>query len=176
MSNTDTTYFVALGGNMGQVLEHFCAAILALQAADQAITALSRLYRSHPQGGPPQDNYVNAVLALQTKRSPESLLQLLLDIEQHSGRIRLEHWGPRTLDLDLLAYGQHVQNSPFLSLPHPRMHQRNFVLFPLCDIAPDWQHPLEKQTARDMANAFGWDGIEICTQQWPREVIASCQT
>jgi 2-amino-4-hydroxy-6-hydroxymethyldihydropteridine diphosphokinase len=104
--------------------------------------AQSPLYRTTPVGGPPgQPDYLNAVAALDTTLSPDNLLIALQAIETAQGRIRTVQWGPRTLDLDLLLYDQLTRADPWLTLPHPRLHQRAFVLYPLHDIAPNLTIP-----------------------------------
>ena len=93
-------------------------------------------------GGPPgQPDYLNAALALDTDLSPSGLLADLLAVEARAGRVRAERWGPRVLDLDLIAHGDAVLDSPGLTLPHPRAFTRAFVLAPLAEVAPDWQDP-----------------------------------
>lgn len=165
MSNAD--YFIALGGNTGVILSYFCRAITILQQQNIVLCARSKIYRSNPQGGPPQDQYLNAVVHMKSTHMPEHILRILLKTEQILGRVRLEHWGPRTLDLDLVACGQQVQHSDFLTLPHPRMHQRHFVLLPLCDIQPTWQHPLYHQTAIELLQKLSLSDIVEHTEQWP---------
>ena len=102
---------------------------------------MSSLYRTAPVGITEQPEFVNAVAQLETNLAPEALLDALLDIEQRFGRIRAERNGPRTLDLDLLLYGDQFVSLPRLTLPHPRLHLRAFVLYPLAEIAPDLKIP-----------------------------------
>ncbi len=101
------------------------------------MTAASSLWETAPIGDVPQGDYLNAVVILDTMRGPRPLLAALLDIEAAAGRIRRERWGPRTLDLDVLLYGDAVLDLPGLQVPHPRMHQRRFVLAPLAEAWPD---------------------------------------
>ena len=101
----------------------------------------SSLYRTAPVGNTEQPEFINAVAALETTLAPESLLDALFDIEARFGRIRAEKNGPRTLDLDLLLYNNQQLNLPRLTLPHPRLHLRAFVLYPLAELAPDLQLP-----------------------------------
>ena len=122
-------------------------------------TARSSLYRSDPIGPPGQPDYINAVACLETELDPDALLAELRAIENAHGRVRRIHWGPRTLDLDILLYGDRVQNSPHLTLPHPRMHERAFVLYPLHDIAPDLHIP-DKGALVDLRAACPSEGIE----------------
>lgn len=104
--------------------------------AEHERCASSRLYLTEPLG-PPQPRFLNAALAIETERSPEALLALLLAIERDLGRVRDERWGPRTIDLDLLVYDEVSMQTPDLTLPHPRLTERAFALAPLLDAAPD---------------------------------------
>lgn len=133
-----TTVFVALGANLNQPLAR-------IQAAQQALAALaepnslrhSRLYSSKPMGPADQPDYVNGVSVFNTPLAPHSLLDALQDIEQREGRVRKdERWGPRALDLDLLLYGEQHIDDERLTVPHYGMKQREFVLYPLADLAP----------------------------------------
>jgi 2-amino-4-hydroxy-6-hydroxymethyldihydropteridine diphosphokinase len=134
--------WVGLGANLGEPQAALAAAFRALAALPgTALAARSSLYRSAPvdAGGP---DYLNAVAALDTTLSAPELLQGLQRIEAAQGRERPFHHAPRTLDLDLLLYGAQVLDSPTLTLPHPRLHRRAFVLAPLLELAPALQHPL----------------------------------
>jgi 2-amino-4-hydroxy-6-hydroxymethyldihydropteridine diphosphokinase len=146
------TAYVALGSNLGDRTAHLEGAVEALrQTAGVALTRRSSVYETAPVGGPAgQGAYLNAVAELRTEHSPEELLQLLLDIEQAHGRQRLEKDGPRTLDLDLLLHGDLVRTDAQLTLPHPRMHQRVFVLRPLAEIAPGLVHPVLQRRVADL--------------------------
>ncbi len=142
---------VALGANLGE-------ARAALESAREALArhpanrllACSRLYRTPPLGPPGQPDYLNAALLLDTRLAPLPLLALLHEIEAAHGRERGVRWGPRTLDLDLIDHGGLILDAPALTLPHPEAHKRQFVLAPLCDIAPEWQHPRMHQSARQL--------------------------
>jgi len=130
---------VGLGGNVGNVAATLRAAMLAM--ADLPGTRLlqaSRLYRTPAWGYAAQADFVNAAVLLQTRLPPRALLEALLRIERSFGRDRErgERWGPRTLDLDLLLYGDLILDEPGLQLPHPHLHERAFALLPLADIAP----------------------------------------
>lgn len=142
---------IGFGGNVGEVRTCFAEAREALgMHAGNSPGAASLLYRSPPMGPAGQHDYLNAVTSLYTDLQAQELLRLLQAIEADHGRLRTERWGPRTLDLDLLAFGESVSHSPQLTLPHPHMHERIFVLQPLCDIAPQWRHPVIGQTAEEL--------------------------
>lgn len=130
--------YVGLGSNLKNPVEQILSAFQALENIDQAHCVIrSPLYRSEPVGPAEQSDYINAVAGLETMLTADKLLQKLQAIEQAHGRIRTAKWGPRVLDLDLLLYGDTRRNDPHLSLPHPHMHERAFVLYPLFDIAPE---------------------------------------
>jgi 2-amino-4-hydroxy-6-hydroxymethyldihydropteridine diphosphokinase len=97
----------------------------------------SRVYETEPVGGPPQPEYLNAVVEVQTTLSPHDLLKACMDVEQRMGRVRVERWGPRIIDIDVLTYDGVEVDEPDLVVPHPRMHERAFVLVPLLELDPD---------------------------------------
>lgn len=131
------TAFVALGANLGDPAATIRAAFAALaNLPESRIKHTSSLYRTAPVGIEEQPDFVNAVAELETTLAPENLLDALLEIEQRFGRIRAERNGPRTLDLDILFYNDLQLDLPRLTLPHPRLHLRAFVLQPLAEIAP----------------------------------------
>lgn len=112
---------------------------------------LSRLIETEPVGGPSnQPRYLNGAGWLETDRTPESLLDVLLATESALGRVRTIRWGPRPIDLDLLLYGEEIRRTPKLTLPHPRMAERRFVLEPAAEIAPDFIHPILKRTVNEL--------------------------
>src|SRR5438067_12659739 len=127
------TASIALGSNLGDRLAHIRAAIRRLRAEPGLrVTAVSQVYETSPIDCPPgSGDYLNAAVAVETDRPPEDLLKLLLRIEQQLGRVRTGPNSPRTLDLDLLLYDDRVITTPGLTVPHPRMHERAFVLVPL---------------------------------------------
>lgn len=137
---------IALGANLGDPAAALHWAVGELAALGE-VRAVSGFHRTAPVGGPPgQPDYLNAVAKLQTRLPAPQLLTALLDIETRFGRVRRERWGARVLDLDLIAYGALVLDTPNLTLPHPRAWQRSFVLLPLSEIAPDYAHPVTGQT------------------------------
>jgi 2-amino-4-hydroxy-6-hydroxymethyldihydropteridine diphosphokinase len=126
--------FLALGSNLGDRLGHLREAVAGLPD----VVAVSPVYETDPVGGPGgQDAYLNAVVELATDLSPRQLLELGQRLEQAAQRVRTERWGPRTLDVDVLLVGDLVVDEPDLQVPHPRMWNRDFVLVPLRDLAPD---------------------------------------
>ena len=136
--------FVGLGGNLGDVETTLVEALWAIDGLPQtSIRAQSALYRSKPWGRGDQPDFLNGAVELQTRMTPRVLLEHLLAIEERFGRVRAkeDRWGPRTLDLDLLLYGDHTLHTEHLQVPHPGLAQREFVLFPLQEIAPELAIP-----------------------------------
>lgn len=134
--------FIALGSNLGDREGHLRRAVATLAAlAERAdlgtLAAVSPVYETEPVGGPEQGAFLNAVVELDTTRSPRELLELCQSLEAAAGRTRGKRWGPRTLDADVLLVGDLTVDEPDLKVPHPRMWERGFVLAPLRDLAPD---------------------------------------
>lgn len=127
---------IALGANIGNPQEQIDIAI-ALLRESLDLQAISSFYITAPVGGPEQPDYLNAVLIAESELPAADLLALLHGIEKALGRERIEHWGPRTIDLDLIQYGSILSYSEELMLPHPRAHERRFVLEPWLEIEPD---------------------------------------
>lgn len=135
--------YIGLGGNLERPVDHIMSARDAIAALPQVREAgFSSLYRSAPMGPAGQADYVNAVMAVDTTLEPLALLDQLQAIEAAHGRVRLgERWGPRTLDLDILAFGDQGIRTTRLQVPHPGMAEREFVLYPLMEIEPDLAVP-----------------------------------
>jgi 2-amino-4-hydroxy-6-hydroxymethyldihydropteridine diphosphokinase len=136
--------YVGLGSNLNNPAEQVALALRELESLpDTRLVAVSGLYSNPPMGPQDQPDYVNAVAGLLTRKAPTELLVLLQSLEQQLGRVRSEgdRWGPRVIDLDLLVYGRSQISVPGLNLPHPGILERNFVLFPLRDIAPSLKVP-----------------------------------
>ena len=135
--------YIALGSNLGDRERNIGDAIDRLGAADDiAVPKVSSLLENPAVGGPTgSPPYLNAAALLRTDLAPQELLRRMLSIERDMGRVRRERWEPRTIDLDLLLYEGQVIDTPTLKIPHPRMHERRFVLQPLAEIAPDLRHP-----------------------------------
>ena len=137
MTRTARAY-LGLGSNLGDRLAHLQAAVDGLAATpDVHVVAVSRVYETAPVGGPQQDDYLNAVVAVDTVLDPHELLAVAQRLEAGEQRVRAERWGPRTLDVDVLLVGDDHVDEPDLVVPHPRMSERAFVLVPLADVAPD---------------------------------------
>ena len=167
MTGADQDYVVGLGSNLGNRLEFFRTAVRHLQRHAQ-ITAFSALYESAAVG-PAQPDYLNAALRLRSALAPRELLSLQLEIERVAGRVRLERWGPRTLDLDLLFVAGQTVDQPGLVVPHRELTRRAFALLPLVDVMPEARDPssgrpyseflaeLDRTGVRELENSrAGW--------------------
>lgn len=135
---------IALGSNLGDSLKTLEESIQVLNNKPNVkLLFQSSWYKTKPIG-PPQPDYINGCVIIQTSLKPKVLLRTLLDIEQKFGRVRKERWGARTLDLDIILYEELILNCPDLEIPHPRMRERAFVIIPLAEICPDWIDPITK--------------------------------
>lgn len=158
---------IALGSNLpdahGRLPQDTCrwAAERVGALPGLALEAVSRWYRTKPVPASDQPDYVNGVARLSGVMAPEALLAHLHAIEAEAGRVRLEVNGARVLDLDLLAVDGLVREGPGCILPHPRLAARAFVLHPLCDVAPEWRHPVLGRTARELRDAVGGGGVAL---------------
>jgi 2-amino-4-hydroxy-6-hydroxymethyldihydropteridine diphosphokinase len=151
----DELILIGIGGNLaspryGTPLDTLTAALTALEAERIQVATRSAWYRTEPVPRSDQPWFVNAVASLTTHLSARDLLAMLQAVERQFGRLRRERNAARVLDLDLLDYQGQVTETPSLVLPHPRLHQRRFVLQPLAEIAPDWRHPLSGLTAEQL--------------------------
>ncbi len=152
--------WLGLGSNLEQPLEQVRRGLAALAALPESrLVVHSSLYRSAPLGPADQPDYVNAVAGIETGLEPEVLLDALQAIEQEQGRVRGPvRWGPRTLDLDLLLYGSAVINTTRLSVPHPGLSERPFVLVPLAEVAPELRLP-DGRSVAELAAACSREGL-----------------
>jgi len=162
------TAYLGVGSNLGDRRAFLKAARDALAQAPGVETLRSSpLYATAPVGGPAgQGDYLNAVFEIQTRLSPEALLALCQDLEQKAGRTREVRDGPRTLDIDLLLYGDTCRSDPRLTLPHPRLHQRLFVLAPLCDLAAQRRHPRLGQSLQQLRARLPAGGVTLVDKDW----------
>ncbi len=143
--------FIGVGSNLGVPAENCEKAIRFLKTmAEIEVVVQSCLYESEPVGKTDQSWFINAVVEIRTSLTPEALLDAVLKVEKDLGRERREKWGPRIIDLDLLAYEDHVISTDDLTLPHPEMTKRRFVLLPLSEFAGNYLHPVENKTIYDL--------------------------
>jgi 2-amino-4-hydroxy-6-hydroxymethyldihydropteridine diphosphokinase len=147
-----TEVYLSLGSNVGDREANLAQAVRSIETGGVYDTRLSSLYETEPVGLRDQPWFLNAVCAGQTSLPPLCLLHLLQNIESKMGRVRTVRWGPRCIDVDILLYGDLILDSPRLTIPHPRMAERAFVLVPLVEIAPAAWHPGLESTARDLLN------------------------
>ena len=150
---------IALGSNLGDSQKTLESALVALdQTPEITWQARSHWYITAPVG-PPQPDFLNGCALLLTTLTPQALLATLLEIEQQFGRVRQERWGPRSLDLDLLLFDDLILETNSLTLPHPHMTERAFVLVPLAEIAPDWVEPVSGKAIADLVQAVDCSGV-----------------
>jgi 2-amino-4-hydroxy-6-hydroxymethyldihydropteridine diphosphokinase len=140
---------LGLGSNVGDRRAHLETALTRLRERVNVVS-VSRFVATEPVGGPPQGPFLNAAALVETDLRPRALLELARELEEAAGRQRGVRWGPRTLDVDLLLYGDEVVDEPDLEIPHPRLHERGFVLDPLAEIAPDWVVPRLDRTVGEL--------------------------
>jgi 2-amino-4-hydroxy-6-hydroxymethyldihydropteridine diphosphokinase len=144
-----TMVYLSLGSNVGDRRARLLEALGRLSVL-APIAAVSSFYETEPVEVTDQPWFLNAVIAIETEQSPEQLIASVLQIEEAMGRKRVQKKGPRSIDIDILLFGDEVVNSPDVTIPHPAMHERRFVLEPLAEIAPDLRHPVLNKTTREL--------------------------
>ncbi len=151
--------YIGIGSNLGDRKENCLRAIELLQKREIIVTKRSSLYETEPWGVKDQPLFLNMAIEIETGLNPEELLKILKEIEREVGRERYFKWGPRIIDLDILLFDNIILKTDNIEIPHPLMHERIFVLRPLCEIAPDIKHPLLKVSVSDLCNSYkkiGW--------------------
>jgi len=152
------TVYIALGTNLGERLNNLRAAIEAM-GPDIIVLAESHIYETPPWGYEDQPAFLNMVVKAETGLEPEALLRFLKQLEVQLGREQNFRWGPRLIDLDILFYGDLILDTPPLVIPHPRLHERAFVLVPLADVAPNLTHPVFQRSVNDLLVEIDTQGI-----------------
>ncbi|GAA3238064.1 2-amino-4-hydroxy-6-hydroxymethyldihydropteridine diphosphokinase [Actinocorallia longicatena] len=152
---------LSLGSNLGDRMENLQEAIDALfDAPGLTLVSLSPVYETAPWGGVEQDDFLNVVIVAVTRLTPETLLDRVLSIEESMRRERIVRWGPRTLDIDIVQFGEITSDDPDLTLPHPRAHERAFVMVPWAAIDPDGVLPGHGRVT-DLAATLGTEGVNL---------------
>lgn len=160
MEKQEARVAIGLGSNLGASQQILRGALAQLRAEDGVVLErVSSFYGTKPIG-PPQPDYVNACAVVRTTLLPAELLGCLQGVEQDFDRVRLERWGPRTLDLDILLWDDGVIDLPHLQVPHPRMAERGFVLVPLAEIVPGWWHPVLGEAIADLLKTVDCSGVK----------------
>jgi 2-amino-4-hydroxy-6-hydroxymethyldihydropteridine diphosphokinase len=154
-----TRAYIGLGSNLGDRLENLLRAVRLLEEGDVAVRRSSRVYETEPVGGPEQPDYLNAVVEVDAQGSARDLLDTCLRIENEMGRVRDERWGPRVVDLDVLTFGDEEVDEPDLQVPHPRMHERGFVLIPLLELDADPPLPGGRKAASLRLGVLALGGV-----------------
>ena len=151
-----TIVYLSLGSNLGDRISHIQQAVKLLKNDDFKIIRTSTLYETEPWGNKEQNWFINTVIEAKTKLSPTELLYHCQQIEQVLGRVRegVPRWGQRTIDIDILLYGNNVINLPELTIPHARMHERAFVLVPMLELVPLLKHPILNKTIYELHDAL----------------------
>jgi len=151
--------YVGIGSNLGDRAAHVAAAVARMNALPETkVLGVSSVIETDPVGPAGRGKFLNAAAELETELAPAALLADLQGIERDLGRVRAERWGPRTIDLDILLYDDRVVDAPALTVPHPRMCERAFVLGPLAELAPDLVHPVERRPVRELLDALRGGG------------------
>ena len=151
--------YIGIGSNLGNRQENCLRAIELLQKKGIIVKKRSSLYETEPWGVKDQPLFLNMAIEVETKLNPEALLRILKDVEKEVGRKESTRWGPRIIDLDILLLDNIILNEDNLKIPHPLMHKRDFVLLPLCEIAPDIKHPLLKLSIGDLLQQLQKDAV-----------------
>lgn len=144
------TAYLSLGSNVGEREKHLESAVSLLAGPRLRVLRVSPVYETEPRDLPGQDMFLNLVLEAETELFPRQLLARAQEVEQRLGRVRRVAKGPRTIDVDILLYANFVVDAPELVIPHPRMHERRFVLEPLAGLAPELRHPVLRRTVREL--------------------------
>lgn len=157
-----TTAYIGIGSNLGDRHRNCLDAVFRIhRIPDCRVTGVSEWFHTRPIGVEDQDWYINGAVSVKTKMPAQDLLRHLMAIEKDMGRVRVERWGPRTLDLDILLFGEEIIDEANLKVPHPRMHLRRFVLVPMAELAPGLVHPALGVSISQLLEGLPVDGQEV---------------
>jgi 2-amino-4-hydroxy-6-hydroxymethyldihydropteridine diphosphokinase len=150
---------LSLGANVDDRLGHMRLAVGEISARTGRVIARSWVYETEPWGRVDQPRFLNACVILETELPPLGLLEEFKKIETETGRLKRAHWGPREIDIDIIFFDDLVLDDKLLTIPHRLMQLRSFVLVPLNEIAPDWRHPADGRTVRDLSESVSHEGV-----------------
>ncbi len=142
--------YLIIGGNMGNTMEYFSTCYALLEKHLGVIVTQSKIYETKPWGTIEQNNFLNQVLYISTDKNINSCMHTILQIEKDMGRTRSIKWDARIIDIDILYFNNDIVHTAFITVPHKHLHERKFVLVPLCDIAPNFLHPILKKTTQEL--------------------------
>ncbi len=145
-----STVYISIGSNLGDREDNCRKAIKFLKENGIAVKKQSSMHETEPWGVKAQPKFINMAIEVETDKKPEELLRVLEEIEKEIGRTETVKWGPRVIDLDILFYDDLILKIPGIEIPHPLLHEREFVLKPLCEIAPNKKHPITGKTVKEM--------------------------
>ncbi len=159
--------YIGLGSNLGDRAAQLDDALSQMETANLKILRMSSRYETAPQDVTAQPWFLNMVVEAETRLFPRQLLNVLQRIERDMGRVRRMAKGPRVIDLDLLLYGSAIVQAPELTVPHPRLHERRFVLEPLAELAPGLRHPILRRTMRELLGSVSAQAVRRSTEPRP---------
>jgi 2-amino-4-hydroxy-6-hydroxymethyldihydropteridine diphosphokinase len=162
----DEWVLLSLGSNLGDKVGYLRSAVAQLALMGVNAKSISSIYHTPPWGKIDQPAFVNIGLLASTPLAAEELLRTCQMVESILGRSRQEHWGPRTIDIDIIYYGNHILNTDSLQIPHPYRTERSFVMIPLCEIAPDWIDPVNLQTIGTLSEQWRHSIPPLITEPW----------
>lgn len=162
--------FLSIGSNIGKRERYLYEAIQAIEKHSIKISNFSSIFETDPVGFTEQDLFLNMVIEIETVKNPHELLEICLDIEQQLDRKRIIHWGPRTIDLDIILFNEEIIHTKDLIIPHPRMHERAFVLVPLAEINGEIVIPNINRTVDNLLHQINSTGVRLWKKKQDRDI------
>ncbi|NCU17724.1 2-amino-4-hydroxy-6-hydroxymethyldihydropteridine diphosphokinase [Pallidibacillus pasinlerensis] len=162
--------FLSIGSNIGKRERYLYEAIQSLEKHSIKVNNFSSIFETDPVGFTEQDLFLNMVIEIETEKNPHELLEICLDIEQQLDRKRIIHWGPRTIDLDIILFNEDIIHTKDLIIPHPRMHERAFVLVPLAEINGEIVIPNINRTVDILLHQINKTGVRLWKKKQDRDI------